>query len=60
MDLDVRVQVGHAVERLAALVTRVGLDGGVGELVSGEVARLPERTSTYIALERLLTCMYAL
>ena len=60
VDLDVRVQVGDAVERLAALVARVGLDGGVRELVARQVARLAEGATAYVALERLLARMNAL
>ena len=58
--LDVSVEVGDAVERLAALVARVGLDGGVRELVSGQVAGLSKGAAANVALERFLARVNAL
>lgn len=48
------VQVGRPVECLLADHADVGLDGGVGESVAGQVARLPERPRTHLTLKRLL------
>ncbi len=57
VDLDVSVEVGDAVEGLAALVARVGLDCGVGELVAGEVAWLAEGAAADVALKGLFACV---
>ena len=55
VDLDVGVQVGDAVERLAALVAAVRLDCGVGQLVACQIARLTEGPAADVALEGLFS-----
>ena len=56
----VRVQVGGPVEGLLADGAHVGFDGGVGQTVPGQVARLTEGSATHLAFERLLTRVDAL
>ena len=56
----VRVQVGRPVEGLLADGTHIGFDGGVGEAVTGQVARLAEGPATHLTFERLLPRVDAL
>lgn len=60
MYLDMGVQIRNAIERLAALVARIRLNGCVREFVASQVAWLTERSTAYITLKRLFSRMNSL
>lgn len=53
----VRVEVGRPVECFPADRAHVGLNGGVGEAVAGQIAGLAKGTGADFTLEWLLTCV---